>query len=351
MAQQALTAGMTVPRKRAFFGLLDADGWGWASVKAAVWLVIITLMLGYIPDRAYYLTVNRTLDLGVLAWSPINFCPPENESLPCPAPVGAVVPWHPSPDKLALPAARTDGDRPAPAMTTTPTPRPTQPPPLLPLATPAAITPRAPSRLAGSVWGITRDGGIGQASGGQLGGSQAGIRVTYALGASRRLALAARLSTPLAGRGAEAALGLDWQPTRLPIHLLAERRIAIDGGRGGTMLGLVGGYGPAPIAGAVTVEGYGQAGLIARDGTEAFVDGALRLAHPIARRGKARLDVGIGTWGGAQRGTARLDIGPSLGLVVPVANHNLRLTADWRQRIAGNARPDSGPALSIGTNF
>lgn len=109
MAQQALPAGMTVPRKRAFFGLLDADGWGWASVKAAVWLVIITLMLGYIPDRAYYLTVNRTLDLGVLAWSPINLCPPENESLPCPAPVGAVVPWHPSPAELALPAARTDG--------------------------------------------------------------------------------------------------------------------------------------------------------------------------------------------------------------------------------------------------
>lgn len=160
-------------------------------------------------------------------------------------------------------------------------------PPLLPLATPAAITPRGPSRLAGSVWGITRDGGIGQASGGQLGGSQAGIRVTYALGASRRIALATRLSTPLAGRGAEAALGLDWQPTRLPIHLLAERRIALDGGRGGTMLGLVGGYGPAPVAGPVTVEGYGQAGLIARDGTETFVDGALRLAHPVARRGRS----------------------------------------------------------------
>jgi hypothetical protein len=137
----------------------------------------------------------------------------------------------------------------------------------------------------------------------------------------------------------------------LPIHLLAERRIALDGGHGGTMLGLVGGYGPAPIAGAVTVEGYGQAGLIARDDTDAFVDGALRLAHPVMRRGKARLDVGVGAWGGAQRGAARLDIGPSLGLVVPVANHSLRLTADWRQRIAGDARPDSGPALSIGTDF
>lgn len=109
MAQQALTAGTTVPRKRAMFGLLDADGWGWASVKSAVWLVIIILMLGYIPDRAYYLTVNRTVDLGVLAWSPVNLCSAENETLPCPAPVGAVVPWHPSPANLALPGARADG--------------------------------------------------------------------------------------------------------------------------------------------------------------------------------------------------------------------------------------------------
>ncbi len=36
MAQQALGAGMIVPRKRVLFGLLDADGWAWAGVKAAV---------------------------------------------------------------------------------------------------------------------------------------------------------------------------------------------------------------------------------------------------------------------------------------------------------------------------
>ena len=109
MAQRALGAGMIVPRKRALFGLLDADGWGWAGIKAFAWLVIIILMLGYIPDRAYYLTVNRTVELGVLAWSPINLCSPENEDLPCPAPVGAVAPWHEPPPELALPAPRTDG--------------------------------------------------------------------------------------------------------------------------------------------------------------------------------------------------------------------------------------------------
>ena len=109
MAQRALGAGMIVPRKRAMFGLLDADGWAWAGVKAFIWLIIIILLLGYIPDRAYYLTVNRTVDLGVIAWSPVNLCPPTNESLPCPAPVGAITPWHESPEQLNLPAPRTDG--------------------------------------------------------------------------------------------------------------------------------------------------------------------------------------------------------------------------------------------------
>jgi hypothetical protein len=113
MATQALGPGATLPRKRVMFGLLDADGWTWAGLKAGFWLIVIIFMLGYLPDRAYYFTVNRTIDLGILAWSPINLCPPiPNEDLPCPPPVGAMTPWHPNPAEpvsLALPEARTDG--------------------------------------------------------------------------------------------------------------------------------------------------------------------------------------------------------------------------------------------------
>jgi hypothetical protein len=105
----ALGPGLVVPKRRALFGLLDADSWAWAGIKAFVWLIIIILLLGYVPDRAYYFTVNRTIDLGLLVWSPINFCSSENETLPCPAPRGAIVPWHESPTDLALPQARTDG--------------------------------------------------------------------------------------------------------------------------------------------------------------------------------------------------------------------------------------------------
>jgi hypothetical protein len=109
MAQQALHPGTTQTRRRAVFGLLDASGWAWASLKAAFWFVLLIFMLGYVPDRAYYFTVNKTIDLGILAWSPVNFCPPGNETLPCPPPPGSVVPWKPSPPELSLPAPRADG--------------------------------------------------------------------------------------------------------------------------------------------------------------------------------------------------------------------------------------------------
>jgi len=108
VATEALPAPR-VPRRRAFFGFFDADGWWWAGVKAFLWFIFIIIWLGYIPDRAYYFTVNRTIDLGILFWSPVNLCPAENRGLPCPAPAGAVVPWQGGPTQLALPAARSGG--------------------------------------------------------------------------------------------------------------------------------------------------------------------------------------------------------------------------------------------------
>ena len=108
MAAPALGPGVT-PRRRALFGLLDADSWSWASLKATFWFVVIILLLGYIPDRAYYFTVFSTIDVGILAVSPVNLCPPENRSLPCPPPPGAAIPWDLNPQELNLPAPRVDG--------------------------------------------------------------------------------------------------------------------------------------------------------------------------------------------------------------------------------------------------
>jgi len=108
MATRSLPPGAV--HRRALFGALDADGWAWAGLKAFIWFILLIVLLGYIPDRAYYFTVGRTLevDAPILLWSPINLCPAENNGLPCPAPVGAVVPWAGT-QQLALPAARSNG--------------------------------------------------------------------------------------------------------------------------------------------------------------------------------------------------------------------------------------------------
>ncbi|OWK31332.1 hypothetical protein [Sphingomonas dokdonensis] len=222
-----------------------------------------------------------------------------------------------------------------------------------PIAAPGAPLSHGPvtARLRGSGWLIVR-GGQAAPFVPQLGGSQAGARLTYLLLPEARLALAGRFSTALRSRQREAAIGLDWQPTRLPVHLVAEQRIGIDNARGGPALGVVAGLGPVPLAAGLTLDGYGQAGVIARDGTEGYADGAVRASRVVARAGAARIELGLGAWGAAQRGAARLDAGPSASAVVPLGSGAaVRLSLEWRARLAGNATPTSGPALSIGTDF
>jgi len=105
--QRALPPGAV--KRRAAFGLFDADGWPWAFWKALFWFLFIIFMLGYVPDRLYYFTVSPTIALGYNIISPINFCAASNKTLPCPAPAGAMVPWENSPDQAALPAQRSGG--------------------------------------------------------------------------------------------------------------------------------------------------------------------------------------------------------------------------------------------------
>jgi len=222
----------------------------------------------------------------------------------------------------------------------------TIPPPLRP--TPPST---GASRLSGSAWLLARGGSGGTLSGGRLGGSQAGLRVTYALDEKRRIALAARAATPLQGAGREAAIGLEWRPSALPVRLVAEQRFSLDGGRGGPTLMAIGGIGPRPVVAGATLEAYAQAGAVARDMVEGFADGAARLVRPVATLGRTQVDFGAGSWGAVQRGKGRVDVGPTMGVRVPVGTRAFRLTLDWRQRVAGKANPGSGPALSLGTDF
>lgn len=195
-----------------------------------------------------------------------------------------------------------------------------------PVAPPVVVS--GTTRLTGSAWLLARGGAAGTVSGGQLGASQAGLRLVYAVGERRRFALVARLATPLEGAGREAALGVEWQPTTLPIRLVAEHRFALDTGRGGPTLGVIAGYGPADITPGLRLEAYGQAGAIVRGGVEGFVDASARVTHPLARIADARIDIGVGAWGSAQRAAERFDLGPSLVATMPVARKTLRMTLD-----------------------
>jgi hypothetical protein len=104
VGQQALPQGAT--RRRAAFGLLSAEGWTWAGLKATFWFLFILFMLGVIPNWAYYFTTSETISVGYNFASIVNLCPADNEDVPCPAPAGAMLPWQASPPELALPAAR-----------------------------------------------------------------------------------------------------------------------------------------------------------------------------------------------------------------------------------------------------
>jgi hypothetical protein len=67
------------------------------------------------------------------------------------------------------------------------------------------------------------------------------------------------------------------------------------------------------------------------------------------------LRVGGGVWSGGQRGAVRLDLGPRIeghGLFGPPARRiGVRVGVDWRFRVAGEAQPGSGPAVTVAAGF
>jgi hypothetical protein len=232
---------------------------------------------------------------------------------------------------------------------------PASPPPSLPafVTPPRAAAARArAARWSLSFWAFERRGEAAPlAAGGRLGGSQAGARLSYRLNRDpgRPLALSARLAAPLRrAAGAEAALGLDWRPSRrLPVHLLLERRQAL-GSEGRSAFGLIvyGGISDAPL-GRFRIDAYAQAGIVGARSRDPFGDGAIRLSLPLGKGTR----LGAGAWAAAQPGLSRLDLGPQAALRLPVAGRAVTLAADWRLRVAGNAEPGSGPTLTMSTEF
>jgi hypothetical protein len=214
---------------------------------------------------------------------------------------------------------------------------------------PIAATP--PQRWSGSTWALMRgDGAPSLAAGGQLGGSQIGVRIFYAPG-PEALAISGRVSAPLNQQaGREAAIGLALKGRNA--GLIAEQRFSLDkGGRDAPAVFAYGGVSYVKLGHGLKLDGYAQAGVVGIKDPAAFVDGAVRIERPVVTRDKASLSMGAGAWGGAQPGATRLDIGPQVVARMAVGETNLRVSAEWRQRIAGNAAPASGPAIAVGFDF
>ncbi len=208
-----------------------------------------------------------------------------------------------------------------------------------------------------------RGGDAAQAPGAaSYGASQAGLVLRYRLGdggaASPYAYARASFAIEAPSGDREAALGLGIRPVAsVPLRALVEVR-AQDSASAPVRV--------RPVVAVVTElpwqelplglrgEIYAQAGYAGgREGT-AFFDAQALVDRPVTGLFPKvnELRVGAGAWAGGQRDAARLDIGPrvTLGMDLGGRAHG-RVALDWRFRVGGNARPGSGPALTVASSF
>jgi hypothetical protein len=187
----------------------------------------------------------------------------------------------------------------------------------------------------------------------QYGGSQAGLIAKWdPIGAAQDgPALLVRTSFAPSGNQREIAMGITWQAIKdIPVSLTVERRFrwpepdAFSGY-------LSGGIDNVKLVGPAKLQVFAQGGYLAGKSKTGFFDIQSRANLPVADIGKTQLFAGSGIWAGGQRDGSRLDIGPSLETVIPVAQTTLRISADWRFRVAGRASPASGPTLTVSSGF
>ena len=195
------------------------------------------------------------------------------------------------------------------------------------------------------------------AAGSQYGGSQSAIIAAYRINNSDSniVSAMARATISPGSKEREIALGLRWQPdSSLPVILSAERRFrqsAIDA----TAVYIAASQQDISLTQRIKISGYGQAGIVQQGGLRGeitpFVDATMRMERTIIQAGTSKFSFGAGSWAGGQTGVRRFDIGPTAKIDFPVGEAQLSVHADWRFRVAGNARPASGPALTVSSAF
>lgn len=226
-------------------------------------------------------------------------------------------------------------------------------------AQPAAMPRR--DRWSLEAWAFLRDGSgsaaIAQGRVPSYGASQAAVVLNYRLapGNPRDPRAYARAYKALIDGGEkELAAGLSARPlAALPMRMHAELRATRRAGKVDVRPAAFVTSELAPLALPLRMraEAYVQAGYVGgRDGT-GFADGQVHLLRDVGRFDLGQVSIGAAAWGGAQKGAERLDIGPSLRFDVKLDKIPARLALDYRERVAGNAQPPSGAALTLSTRF
>ena len=214
-------------------------------------------------------------------------------------------------------------------------------------------------KVSGSAWILYRPNSTVAplASVGQLGGSQAGLQVSLPVAQVPKLgtvALRARLSRALQTPGqAEAGIGvrLTLHP-KIPLDVVIERRIRIgEGGRNAFAVGVASGFDDKALPRGVLVSAYGQAGVVGLRTRDLYVDAAIRAEHRLFTSATSEVRVGVAAWGAAQPGVSRIDVGPRISGSFRIGGARLLASVEWRERFAGNARPNSRPVFTIGSDF
>lgn len=244
-------------------------------------------------------------------------------------------------------------------------PQPSAPqPPFLPPVLAAAAPP--PGRWSLDGWGFWRQGSdsapVSQGRVPVYGASQSGTVLTYRLAPASsydpRLYLRAYRALVVNGEN-EVALGGSLRPLAgVPLRVAGEVRYtdAVFGTAVRPAGYVVTELPPVRLPYGTQLEAYGQGGWVGGPASTWFADGQASVTGPIRlvdrlSRNALSLSLGAAVWGGAQKDAERLDIGPTLRLDMKVGKVPTRVTVDWRQRVAGDASPDSGVAATVSTQF
>ncbi len=198
-----------------------------------------------------------------------------------------------------------------------------------------------------------------------LGGGQSGLRVGYTPDplARRPAELFGRLAIAHDGlnpnsRSAQGAIGAAWMPLgRDGPAVGAERLVAIGReGRNAWALRISGGVWHAADARLpVDLSAYAEAGVVGARSRHGFAGAQASALYPVTARDGTRIGVGSGVWASVQDGgtrtASRLEIGPSAQVSQRIGKGTVELRGEYRFRIAGDATPGSGPALTVATRF